>query len=118
MAFYVTAFLIGIMFTFLFMGFYKFIKKQYNNTFVNILLSEKLMELLSKKNIGKEQHNKITILLIIKIILLSLFSIMFLYKFKSNDIALKYILVVLIFMIQFIFNELVLKVCYSDENRY
>ncbi|WML36640.1 hypothetical protein [Clostridium sp. OS1-26] len=110
MAFYIAVIILSLFIPCNLIGLYYFSKQEYNNYFVSLLLNKDKLELLKSGEINQKNYRKIKFILNVQTILLILLSMIFIYIFKSYNITIRYIIIILAFMDRFISNKLIEKI--------
>lgn len=110
MAFYIVVIILILFIPSSLIGLYYFSKQEYNNYFVSLLLNEDKLRLLKSKKINQKNHKKIKFILNIQTILIILLSIIFICIFKSYNFTIRYIIIILMFIIRVISNKFIEKI--------
>lgn len=110
MAFYIVVIILIIFIPSNLIGIYYFSKQEYDNFFVSLLLNEDKLKLLKSKKINQKNHKKIKFILNIQTILIILLSIIFICIFKSYNFTIRYIIIILMFIIRIISKKLIEKI--------
>jgi len=91
-------------------GLYYFLKKNYDNFFVNLTIGKNNLILLKSNQINQQNHKKIKVILTISTILVIILYLLMLYIFKSYYDIVKVSVIVLMYLVILISNKYIQKI--------
>lgn len=94
---------------------YYFSKQEYDNFFVGLLLDKDKLKLLKANKVNEKKYKKLKVILNVSTIFLIVLAPTAIYVFKSDNIDLKYIIMILLFANAFISNKLIKKLFNKKE---
>lgn len=96
-------------------GLYYFSKQKYDNFFVGLLLNKDTLKLLKANKVNEKKYKKLKVILNVSTIFLIVLAPTAIYVFKSDNIDLRYIIMILLFANAFISNKLIKKLFNKKE---